>query len=54
MPAGTLQQGKSYNYTFIINLDEIVLDATVEQWDETAPDSNIDVPYTPDDATKQN
>lgn len=54
LPAGTLQQGKSYNYTFIINLDEIVLDATVEQWDETAPDSNIDVPYTPDDATKQN
>ena len=54
LPAGTLQQGKSYNYTFIINLDEIVLDATVEQWDETAPDSNIDVPYSPDDATKQN
>lgn len=54
LPAGTLQQGKSYNYTFIINLDEIVLDATVEKWDETAPDSNIDVPYSPDDATKQN
>lgn len=54
LPAGTLQQGKSYNYTFIINLDEIVLDATVEKWDETASDSNINVPYTPDDATKQN
>lgn len=52
LPAGTLQQGKSYNYTFIINLDEIVLDATVEKWDETASDSNINVPYTPDDATK--
>lgn len=52
LPAGTLLQGKSYNYTFIINLDEIVLDATVEKWDETASDSNIDVPYTPDDATK--
>lgn len=52
LPAGTLQQGKSYNYTFIINLDEIVLDATVEKWDETASDSNIDVPYSPDDATK--
>lgn len=51
LPAGTLQQGKSYNYTFIINLDEIVLDATVEKWDETASDSNIDVPYSPDDAT---
>lgn len=54
LPAGAFQQGKSYNYTFIINLDEIVLDATVEKWDETAPDSNIDVPYSPDDATNQN
>mgnify|MGYP004654748925 CR=1 FL=1 len=51
LPAGAFQQGKSYNYTFIINLDEIVLDATVEKWDEPASDSNIDVPYTPDDAT---
>ena len=51
LPAGTLQQGKSYNYTFIINLDEIVLDATVEQWDETASGNDINVPYTPDDAT---
>ena len=51
LPAGTLQQGKSYNYTFIINLDEIVLDAAVEKWDETASDSNINVPYTPDNAT---
>lgn len=51
LPAGTLQQGKSYNYTFIINLDEIVLDATVEKWDETASGNDINVPYTPDDAT---
>lgn len=51
LPAGTLQQGKSYNYTFIINLDEIVLDATVEKWDETASGKDINVPYTPDDAT---
>ena len=51
LPAGTLQQGKSYNYTFIINLDEIVLDATVEKWDETASGNDINVPYTQDDAT---
>lgn len=51
LPAGTLQQGKSYNYTFIINLDEIVLDATVEKWDETASGNDINVPYTPGDAT---
>ena len=54
LPAGAFQQGKSYNYTFIINLDEIVLDATVEQWDETASGNDIKVPYSPDDATKQN
>jgi len=51
-PAGAFQQGKSYNYTFIIKLDEIVLNATVEQWDET--DSDINVPYSPDDAIKKN
>lgn len=55
LPAGAFQQGKSYNYTFIINLDEIVLDATVEKWDETASGNDgIDVPYSPDDATKKN
>lgn len=55
LPAGAFQQGKSYNYTFIINLDEIVLDATVEKWDETASGNDgIDVPYTPDGATKKN
>ena len=51
LPTGAFQQGKSYNYTFIIKLDEIVLNAEVERWDETASDSKIDVPYTPDDAT---
>lgn len=49
LPTGAFQQGKSYNYTFIIKLDEIVLDATVEPWDETT--EGIDVPYSPDNAT---
>lgn len=53
LPAGTLKQGISYNYIFTIKLDEIVLDATVNDWDK-ALDSKIDVPYSPDDATKQN
>lgn len=53
LPAGTLKQGISYNYIFTIKLDEIVLNATVNDWD-AASNSNIDVPYTPDDATKQN
>ncbi len=50
LPAGTLKQGISYNYIFTIKLDEIVLNATVNDWD-AASNSNIDVPYTPDDAT---
>lgn len=51
LPEGTLKQGISYNYIFTIKLDEIVLNATVNEWD-TASDSNINVPYSPDDATK--
>lgn len=55
LPAGAFQQGKSYNYTFIIKLDEIVLNATVNEWDETASSNDgIDIPYSPDDATKKN
>lgn len=54
LPAGTLKQGISYNYIFTIKLDEIVLNAEVKGWDEPASDSNINVPYSPDDATKQN
>lgn len=50
LPKGTLKQGISYNYIFTIKLDEIVLNATVKDWD-TASDKNIDVPYSPDDAT---
>ena len=51
LPEGTLKQGISYNYIFTIKLDEIVLSATVKDWDKADSDSNIDVPYTPDDAT---
>lgn len=52
LPAGTLKQGISYNYIFTIKLDEIVLNATVNEWDKPS-DSNINVPYTPDDATEK-
>ena len=51
LPKGTLKQGISYNYIFTIKLDEIVLNATVNDWD-TATNSDINVPYSPDDATK--
>ena len=50
LPAGIMQQGKAYNLTFTITVDQVKLDATVEDW-KTATNSDIDVPYTPDDAT---
>lgn len=49
-PEGIMQQGKAYNLTFTIAVDQVKLDATVEDW-KTATNSDIDVPYTPDDAT---
>lgn len=50
LPAGIMQQGKAYNLTFTIAVDQVKLDATVEDW-KTATNSDIDVPYTPDVAT---
>ena len=50
LPAGIMQQGKAYNLTFTIAVDQVKLDAKVANWD-TATNSGIDVPYTPDDAT---
>ena len=50
LPAGIMQQGKAYNLTFTIAVDQVKLDATVADWD-TATNGDINVPYTPDDAT---
>ena len=52
LPKGTLKQGISYNYIFTIKLDEIVLNAEVKDWDKAASDNGINVPYSPDNATK--
>lgn len=41
LPKSTLEQGKSYVFTFSIGLNEIKLSATVDNW--TDIDSNIDV-----------
>ena len=51
LPEGLLKQGKAYNVTFTFNVDQIEVAASVADWatDET---SNVDVPFTPDDATK--
>lgn len=51
LPEGIMQQGKAYNLTFTIAVDQVKLDATVAKWETATSDSNIDVPYTPDDAT---
>lgn len=50
LPAGIMQQGKAYNLTFTIAVDQVKLDATVADWEKDT-NSNIDVPYTPDNAT---
>lgn len=50
LPAGIMQQGKAYNLTFTIAVDQVKLEATVADW-EKATNSDIDVPYTPDNAT---
>ena len=50
LPAGIMQQGKAYNLIFKIAVDQVKLDATVADWD-AATNSDIDVPYTPDNAT---
>lgn len=51
LPAGIMQQGKAYNLTFTIAVDQVKLDATAADWDTDTNNSDINVPYTPDDAT---
>lgn len=51
LPEGIMQQGKAYNLTFTIAVDQVKLEATVEPDWNTDTNSDIDVPYTPDDAT---
>ena len=51
LPKGIMQQGKAYNLTFTIAVDQVKLDATVEPDWGTDTNKDINVPYTPDDAT---
>lgn len=44
LPAGTLAQGKAYNYVFTINVDEVKLYAEVAGWD-TDTDADVTVDY---------
>lgn len=52
LPKETLKQGIAYNYVFTIAVDKVVLSATVDNWTEPTTDNGVNVPYTPDDATK--
>lgn len=52
LPNDLLQQGKAYNVTFTFNMDQIEVAASVDGWDVDAIDKPVEVPFTPDDATK--
>ncbi len=51
LPTGIMKQGVAYKITFLFEIDQIEVSATVDPWgtEETA-DTNI--PYLPDDETK--
>jgi len=52
LPAGTLQQGVAYNYTFTFNVDQVEVTATVADWGTItnipSEDDKLDVDYTHD------
>lgn len=45
LPQGTLKQGAAYTYTFVIKLNEVVLSATVGNWDTPETNNDVNVPY---------
>lgn len=51
LPAGVMKQGVAYNLLFTIAVDQVKLSATVDNWNTPTADDEVDVPYTPDDAT---
>lgn len=51
LPAGVMKQGVAYNLLFTIAVDQVKLSATVDNWNTPTTDDEVDVPYTPDDAT---
>ena len=54
LPEKTMKQGVAYTYTFTIKLDEVKLSASVADWGNETSGTDVNVPYTPDDATKAN
>ena len=50
LPEGILDQGKAYVVTFTFNVDRIEVSAKAEEWKDTE-ESEIDVPFTPDNAS---
>ncbi len=51
MPKGFLKQGVAYNVLFTFHVDDITVEASVEGWGDEVDLGNVDVPFTPDDAT---
>lgn len=47
LPGGIMKQGEAYNLTFIFDVDDIVVDATIAEW-ENGEDEETEVPYSPD------
>ena len=45
IPVGTLAQGKAYTLTFTINVDEVKLSATVDNWGDENQNGNTTVDY---------
>ena len=40
----TIEKGKQYGLNVLLGLTSIKLDATVEDWDDSAADTNVDLP----------
>lgn len=50
LPAGTLVQGKAYNYVFTINVNKVELSATLDSWSD-ATSADVSVDYSDTDVT---
>ena len=52
LPSGILKQGEAYNVTFTFNMDQIEVSGNITGWSSENNDGNVNVPFTPDTATK--
>lgn len=52
LPKETLKQGTAYTFLFTIKVNEIKVSSIINTWTEPGNTDDQDVPYTPDDVTK--